>query len=85
VERSGGQRDVTELGEKRGEILAAVPLSPIFTPRPPDAPAPARIQPWTYVGDTVADLSEGAIRGIAEGWMRCQKRCSRNSSASRAG
>ncbi|HDS3775677.1 VRR-NUC domain-containing protein [Enterobacter roggenkampii] len=46
---------------------------PIFTPRPPDAPAPARIQPWTYVGDTVADLSEGAIRGIAEGWNALSK------------
>ena len=46
---------------------------PIFTPRPPDVPAPARIQPWTYVGDTVADLSEGTIRGIAEGWSALSK------------
>ncbi len=46
---------------------------PIFTPRPPDAPAPARIQPWTHAGDAVADLSEGTIRGIAEGWNALSK------------
>ena len=41
---------------------------PIFMPRPPSTPVAARIEPWTYAGKAVADLSEGAVRGVAEGW-----------------
>jgi hypothetical protein len=41
---------------------------PIFIPRPPSTPVAARIEPWTYAGKVVADLSEGAVRGVAEGW-----------------
>ncbi|MDH2066236.1 VRR-NUC domain-containing protein [Pantoea sp. GD03673] len=41
---------------------------PIFTPRPPSAPVPAKIEPWTYARKGVADLSEGVINGIAKGW-----------------
>ena len=46
---------------------------PIFMPRPPSPPAAARIEPWTYAGKVVADLSEGAVRGIAEGWNALSK------------
>jgi len=41
---------------------------PIFTPRPPAIPAPARVEPWTWAGKAVADLSEGAVNNIAAGW-----------------
>ncbi|MCX8967161.1 VRR-NUC domain-containing protein [Erwinia psidii] len=41
---------------------------PIFTPRPPATPAPARVEPWTWAGKAVADLSEGAVNNIAAGW-----------------
>ncbi|MGO2441574.1 MAG: VRR-NUC domain-containing protein [Serratia proteamaculans] len=41
---------------------------PIFTPRPPANPAPARVEPWTYAGKAVADLSEGVINNMAAGW-----------------
>ncbi|WP_186369906.1 VRR-NUC domain-containing protein, partial [Yersinia aleksiciae] len=41
---------------------------PIFMPRPPSTPVAARVEPWTYAGKAVADLSEGTIRGVAEGW-----------------
>ncbi|MGQ3660752.1 VRR-NUC domain-containing protein [Citrobacter braakii] len=41
---------------------------PIFTPRPPATPVPAKIEPWTYAGKAVADLSEGAVNNIAAGW-----------------
>ncbi|WP_253377874.1 VRR-NUC domain-containing protein [unidentified bacterial endosymbiont] len=46
---------------------------PIFMPRPPSTPVAARLEPWTYVGKAVADLSEGAIRGVAEGWNALSK------------
>lgn len=41
---------------------------PIFTPRPPATPVPAKIEPWTYAGKAVADLSEGVINNMAAGW-----------------
>lgn len=41
---------------------------PIFTPRPPATPVPAKIEPWTYAGKVVADLSEGVINNMAAGW-----------------
>lgn len=41
---------------------------PIFTPRPPATPMPAKVEPWTYAGKVVADLSEGAVNNIAAGW-----------------
>lgn len=41
---------------------------PIFIPRPPTVPVPARIEPWTYAGKAVADLSEGVINRMAAGW-----------------
>lgn len=41
---------------------------PIFTPRPPAPPVPAKIEPWTYARKAVADLSEGAVNNIAAGW-----------------
>lgn len=41
---------------------------PIFTPHPPATPAPAKVEPWTYAGKSVADLSEGAVNNIAVGW-----------------
>ena len=41
---------------------------PIFMPRPPSTPVAARIEPWTYAAKAVADLSEGAVHGVAEGW-----------------
>lgn len=41
---------------------------PIFTPRPPATPVPAKIEPWTYAGKAVADLSEGVVNNIAAGW-----------------
>lgn len=46
---------------------------PIFMPRPPSTPVAARIEPWTYAGKAVADLSEGAVRGVAEGWNALSK------------
>ncbi|QMR43059.1 VRR-NUC domain-containing protein [Klebsiella aerogenes] len=41
---------------------------PIFAPRPPTTPVPAKIEPWTYAGKSVADLSEGAVNNMAAGW-----------------
>lgn len=41
---------------------------PIFTPRPPATPAPAKVEPWTYAGKAIADLSEGMIGNLAAGW-----------------
>jgi hypothetical protein len=41
---------------------------PIFTPRPPAIPVPAKIEPWTYARKSVADLSEGAVNNVAAGW-----------------
>ncbi|EGT5679524.1 VRR-NUC domain-containing protein, partial [Cronobacter dublinensis subsp. dublinensis] len=41
--------------------------------RPPSTPAAAKIEPWTYAGKAVADLSEGALRGVAEGWNALSK------------
>lgn len=41
---------------------------PVFTPGPPATPVPAKIEPWTYAGNAVADLIEGSIHGMAEGW-----------------
>ena len=46
---------------------------PIFMPRPPSTPAAAKIEPWTYAGKAVADLSEGALHGVAEGWNALSK------------
>ncbi|WP_314139884.1 VRR-NUC domain-containing protein [Buttiauxella noackiae] len=46
---------------------------PIFMPRPTSTPVAARIEPWTYAGRAVADLSEGAVRGVAEGWNALSK------------
>lgn len=46
---------------------------PIFMPRPPSTPVAARIEPWTYAGKAVADLSEGVVRGVAEGWNALSK------------
>ncbi|WP_392433416.1 VRR-NUC domain-containing protein [Yersinia sp. HM-2024] len=46
---------------------------PIFMPRPPSTPVAAKIEPWTYAGKAVADLSEGAVRGVAEGWNALSK------------
>jgi len=46
---------------------------PIFMPRPPSTPAAAKIEPWTYASKAVADLSEGAIHGVAEGWNALSK------------
>jgi hypothetical protein len=46
---------------------------PIFMPRPPSIPVAARVEPWTYAGKAVADLSEGTIRGVAEGWNALSK------------
>src|SRR5471030_44893 len=46
---------------------------PIFIPRPPSTPVAARIEPWTYAGKAVSDLSEGAICGVAEGWNALSK------------
>ncbi|MEZ2605044.1 VRR-NUC domain-containing protein [Kluyvera intermedia] len=46
---------------------------PIFMPRPPSPPVAARIEPWTYAGKAVADLSGGAVRGVAEGWNALSK------------
>lgn len=47
------------------------PLSlypPIFTPRPPAVPSLAKVEPWTYAGQAVSDLSEGVIDNMAAGW-----------------
>ncbi len=41
---------------------------PIFTPGPPATPEPAKVEPWTYAGKAVADLSEGVINNVAAGW-----------------
>ncbi|MFI8418313.1 VRR-NUC domain-containing protein [Serratia sp. NPDC078593] len=41
---------------------------PIFTPRPPAHPTPARVEPWTWAGKAVADLSEGVVNNMAAGW-----------------
>jgi hypothetical protein len=41
---------------------------PIFIPRPPTSPSPAKIQPWTHAGKSVADLSEGVINNLSSGW-----------------
>ena len=52
------------------------PLSlypPVFMPRLPSTPVAARIEPWTYAGKAVSDLSEGAVRGVAEGWNALSK------------
>ncbi len=46
---------------------------PIFMPRPPSTPVAARIEPWTYAGQAVASLSDGVIRGVAEGWSSLSK------------
>lgn len=46
---------------------------PVFMPRPPSTPVAARIEPWTYAGKEVSDLSEGAVRGVAEGWNALSK------------
>lgn len=46
---------------------------PVFIPRPPSTPVAARIEPWTYAGKAVSDLSEGAVRGVAEGWNALSK------------
>lgn len=46
---------------------------PVFMPRPPSTPVAARIEPWTYAGKAVSDLSEGAVRGVAEGWNALSK------------
>ncbi|MCE9994152.1 VRR-NUC domain-containing protein [Enterobacter asburiae] len=51
---------------------------PIFTTRPPATPVPARIEPWTYAGKAVADLSEGAINNVAAGWTALSKEMQRN-------
>jgi hypothetical protein len=50
---------------------------PIFMPRPPATPVAARIEPWTYANNAVADLSEGAIRGVADGWNALSKETQR--------
>ncbi|EFJ2946584.1 VRR-NUC domain-containing protein [Escherichia marmotae] len=46
---------------------------PVFMPRPPSTPVAARIEPWTYAGKVVSDLSEGVVRGVAEGWNALSK------------
>lgn len=46
---------------------------PIFTPRPPAAPTPAKVEPWSYAGKAVADLSEGVINNVAAGWNALSK------------
>ncbi|HGC5073783.1 TPA: VRR-NUC domain-containing protein [Escherichia coli] len=46
---------------------------PVFMPCPPSTPVAARIEPWTYAGKVVSDLSEGAVRGVAEGWNALSK------------
>ncbi|EGT4306527.1 VRR-NUC domain-containing protein [Cronobacter sakazakii] len=46
---------------------------PIFMPRPPSTPVAARMEPWTYAGQAVASLSDGVIRGVAEGWSSLSK------------
>ncbi|WP_407862101.1 VRR-NUC domain-containing protein [Escherichia coli] len=46
---------------------------PVFMPRPPSTPVAARIEPWTYAGKAVSDLSEGVVRGVAEGWNALSK------------
>lgn len=48
---------------------------PIFMPRPPSTPVAARMEPRTYAGKAVADLSEGAV--WLKAGMHCQKRHSR--------
>ncbi|MEG2400538.1 MAG: VRR-NUC domain-containing protein [Citrobacter sp.] len=51
---------------------------PIFTPRPPASPIPARVEPWTYAGKAVADLSEGVINNVAAGWNALSKEMQRD-------
>ncbi|HAP0130020.1 TPA: VRR-NUC domain-containing protein [Escherichia coli] len=46
---------------------------PVFMPRPPSTSVAARIEPWTYAGKAVSDLSEGVVRGVAEGWNALSK------------
>ncbi len=46
---------------------------PIFTPTPPATPAPSKVEPWTYAGQAVADLSEGVIGHVAAGWNALSK------------
>lgn len=46
---------------------------PIFTPRPPVPPTPAKVEPWSYAGKAVADLSEGFINNVAAGWNALSK------------
>ncbi len=41
---------------------------PVFFPRPPSAPVPAKIEPWTWRGGLVGDLTEGMVKGVAKGW-----------------
>lgn len=41
---------------------------PIFMPRPPTIPVAPKIEPWTYGRKMVADLSEGVVQGVADGW-----------------
>lgn len=51
---------------------------PIFTPRPPASPTPARVEPWTHAGKAVADLSEGVINNVAAGWNALSKEMQRD-------
>ncbi|MEG1249668.1 MAG: VRR-NUC domain-containing protein [Citrobacter sp.] len=51
---------------------------PIFTPRPPASPTPAKIEPWAYAGKAVADLSEGVINNVAAGWNALSKEMQRD-------
>lgn len=51
---------------------------PIFTPRPPASPTPAKIEPWAYAGKAVADLSEGFINNVAAGWNALSKEMQRD-------
>lgn len=46
---------------------------PVFFPRPPSSPVPAKIEPWTWRGGLVGDLTEGVVKGIAEGWNALSK------------
>ncbi len=41
---------------------------PIFISGAPMTPTPAKVEPWTYGGKAVADLSEGMINNVADGW-----------------
>lgn len=46
---------------------------PIFTPTPPATPTPSKVEPWTYAGQAVADLSEGVVGHVAAGWNALSK------------